>query len=426
MGDYMPNYKRKKVKKSLFRKKRHVDTEDFVVETFNKNESDIVPKERIKLLKGSKLKRKKALNFSLVFVAVVCVITVILSCVLPVGIYENFVNYTALIGHGKYPQDISGTTTLNCVDNGSYYYVLSDTSIIAYSNKGKMVLNDLHGFSNPVISVSQTRVIVYDQGGKSAYIYNLGGRIHTYESEYDIITANIGRDGTVAFATHSDKYTSVLNVYDKNFEHVFTWNSAKDIINNVLINEKGNRVAVTTINVASGQYVSKMNILSFNSADPLFSMDLDGSLALALTNTGKGISVICNDKYKYVNWSKFNTNNISVFGEINIFRKTKNGLLLVLNRANNRADNTIILISKSGKQYKEFQINSLITDIQYSKGRIYYLSDTNLVILDDDGNVLRKGTCSYGTERFSIIASNSIATICDRKISKIDIQKGEN
>lgn len=424
----MADYKRKKVKKTFTtRKKSHEVKNDIVMKQKTKKSVEpIVPQEDIKVVRGSKYNRKLRNKFLLSVIVVLAVIYLVFSIILPVSVYENILNITSLMGHGKYPIDVSGSTIINTISNGQYYYVLTDTSIIACSNSGKIVVNELHGFSNPILSISETRAIVYDQGGKNLYVYNLGGKIHTLETKHEIITASISKNGDMAVATHSDSYTSVVNVYDKNLKNIFTWNSAKDIVNNVLVNNTGNRLAVTTFNAVSGQYSSKMMIFGFESADPLHTIDLDNSIALSLINTGKGISVITSNKYKFVHWNKFTTNDLTVSGEINLVRKHDNGLLLVFNRANDRSDNTVVLLSKKGIKSKEFKINSLITDIQYAKGRVYCISDTLVNILDSDGNVLRYGDCVYGTQKISVISSNTVAAISDTQITKTDIEKGAN
>ncbi len=422
----MPDYKRKKVKKSLSRKKNRVDSDEIIMKPAKKRANSVIPQDDIKVIKGSSLKRKIKIRFFISVLAIVSAFFILLSFILPVSVYENIVNISALTGYGKYPLDVNGADIIDTVSNGSYYYVLTDTAITAYSNAGKLIFNDYHGLANPVISVSSTRAIVYDQGGKLLYVYNLSGKIYSYTAENEIITANISRNGTFAVSTHSDSYTSVVNIYDKNFKEIYTWNSAKDIINNVLLNSKGNRLAVTSLNAITGQFNSKMYILNFESANPLFTLELENSVALSITNLGKGIAIVSNDKYNFVHWSKFNTNEIKVSGETNLVRKGDTGLLLVINRANDRSDNTVVLVNKSGEKAKEFKINSMISDIQYSKGRVYYINDTNIHILDNDGNVLREGSCNYGVERFNVVAPNSIATIDDNIISRIDIQKGVN
>ncbi len=420
----MADYKRKKVKKGFVPKKRRENIDIEMKSKSKKRIEHVVPQDDIKVVRGARYSRKIKNKFLISAAAIIAVIYLFFSLILPVSVYENIVNVTALMGHGKYPIDISGSTIINTISNGGYYYVLTDTSIAAYSNSGKTVINDTHGFSNPILSVSETRAIVYDQGGKTIHIYNLGGKINSIQTKDDIITANISRSGAIAVATHSDSYTSVVSVYDKNLKQIYVWNSAKDIVNNVLVNPSGKHLAISTINASSGQYNSKMLILNFDSADPLHTMELGNSIVLSLINTGKGVSVITSDKYKYIHWSKFNTNEITSSGEINLVRNNDKGLLLVFNRANDRSDNTVVLVSQKGVKTKEFKINNLITDIQYANGRVYYNSDTLVNILDDDGNVLRYGDCVYGTKKIAVISSNIIAALTDTQITKTDIEKG--
>ena len=422
----MPDYKRKKFKRTSKRKKNHSNYDNTITMTNKKqNNVSIVPEDDIKVVRGKKYKRKQQTKIFVCVIAFVCLLCIILSTILPGGLYENAINYSSVIGHGSYPTGISGGTVLNTVSCGTYYYVLTDTNITAYANSGKIVFDELHGFSNPIISVSSTRALVYDQGGKSIYIYNLSGKIYTLQTVKEIITASISKNGDFAVATNSDSYASVATVYNNNYKEIFTWNSAKEIITNVLVNPSGNRLAVSTLDVVSGQYSSKVSVFGFDSADPLHTLDLGSSMALAIKNTGKGISVVCNDKYKFLHWSKFTTNELSVSGEINSFRNSKNGIMLTVNRANDRSDNTVILISKKGEKLSEFKINSSITDIQYNNGRVYSVCDTSVNIYDKNGNILKKGVCDYGTQKFAVIGANSIATVSDTEITKINIQEGE-
>lgn len=422
----MPEYKRKKVRKGFnAKKKRTSKSNDIIMSNFREKEKNVLPGNDIKVVRGAKLKQKHRTKIMITAISVICVACLFLSLVLPVSLSENVVNFFAVLGHGSYPSNISGSTVINTVSNSSYYYILSDTNVMAYTNGGKKIFSELHGFSNPVISVSSTRALVFDQGGKNLRIYNLSGEINSFETKNEIITANITRSGDFAVVTHSDSYTSTVNIYDKNCKHVYTWNSAKDIVNNVLLNSAGDKVAVSTLNAVSGQYASKVLILDFKSADPLYSLDLDTSLVISLQNTGKGVSVITNDKYKFITWSKFNTTEIESSGEINICRTDKKGTLLVFNRANDRSDNTVILVSNKGKKISEFKINGIITDISYNKNRVYYISDNMAHIFDKKGSLLRSALCDYGAIKFSVIGSNSLAVITDSQIMKVNIEKGE-
>ncbi len=424
----MSEYKRKKVKRPLKRKKTHRSVEK-PIEMANKNKpTGIVPEEEIKVIRGKKFKRGRIGKIFAIIASVILIVCVVLSFVLPVSLYENLVNWVSLIGNGSYPISISGSEVISSVSNGSYYYILTDTNIAAYSNNGKIIFDELHGFSNPVMSVSETRALVYDQGGKNVYIYNLGGLLHTLETQNDILSASISRNGDFAVSTHSEKFASTVNVYNKNNKKIYSWNSAYDLIVNVLVDTKGKKLALTTLDVSSAQYDNKFLILEINSdsADPIYTFDLKTSIPYSLANTGKGISLVCNDKYKYISWSDYSTNDIEFSGEINNFKNTKNGFVFTYSLSNNQNDNKVVLISKKGEKISEFNINSSITDIQLSKGRIYFINDSTVTIFDKDGKLLRNGNCNYGVKKFAVLSSNSIAAISDNEITTCDIEKEDD
>lgn len=420
----VPDYKRKKFRKNS-RKKPLKTKSEINVAMHSSDKKRLVPENNIKVVRGTKLKRKRITNIIVCVVAILCAVSIFLSIILPVSLYENIINTVALIGHGSYPTDINGSSVVDTVSNGSYYYVLSDTNITAYNNSGKKIFSEMHGFSNPIMRISSTRAIVFDQGGKNLFVYNLSGCINSVETKNEIINADISSSGNFAIVTDSESYTSSVFVYDKNCNSIYTWNSAKDIVNNVLLNSSGDKIAVSTLNSVSGQYDSKVLILNFKSADALYTLNLGSSVVLSLLNTGNGLSVVTNDLYKYIHWSKFTVNEIAVSGEINLCRNSKNGVLLVMNLANNRSDNTVMIVSKKGEMLSQFKINSLITDIAYTKNRVYYISDNKVNIVDKNGNLLRDGICDYGIVRFCVISSNSLATISDKQIIKLNIENGE-
>ena len=120
---------------------------------------------------------------------------------------------------------------------------------------------------------------------------------------------------------------------------------------------------------------------------------------------------------------KDSTTNIDVSGQINKFRNTNKGALFAYSLANNQSDNTVVLISKKGEKLCEFSIKGAITDIQYSRGRIYCISDMMVSIFDTDGNLLRSGNCDFGVRKFAVLSSNSIAAISDTDIVLTEIEK---
>ncbi len=422
----MPDYKRKKVKKSFLNKKKHKNAQqmnNIVMHNSSKKQPLVPSDDNIKVVRGAKLKRKRRLTLIASIAAFLVTLFIVLSIVLPVSVSENLVNLFAQAGQGSYPIKTSGTEILNTASCGSYYYLLTDTNISVYSNGGKIIFSEQHGFENPIITVSETRALVFDQGGTEIQIYNLSGKIHSLKTENCIINADISRSGGFAVVTDSADYTSTVDVYNKKFNKIYTWNSAKNFINNIVLSSNGKKLAVSTLNATSGDFTTKVLIFNFESADPLHTIDLDNSIVLSFFDNNNGFSIITSDKYRYVDWSDFKTKEISSDGQIEVCRDSANGVLLVFNRTNDRSDNNVVLISNKGEKISEFNINTIITDIRFEKGRIYYVSDSVIYILDNKGNVLRKNATAYGTEQFAVTGTNSIAAVTTSEIIKTEIEK---
>ncbi len=417
----MPEYKRKKVRKAPRDKNRQVNKvrdDDIIMKPSSKGINDDAP---IRVVKGRKLRNKRRARVALITVAALVAIVTVLNFLLPVSIAENITTTIALMGTGSYPIDITGVETLNTVSKGSYYYVLSDTNIHAFTNGGKRIYDEAHGFYSPILVTSQTRALVFDQGGNTVNIYNLGGLVKKVQTEKAIINAAISRSGTFAIVTESDDYTAVVTVYNKNFDVVYEWNSAKDIVNCVTISPNGKKIALSTLNASGGKFTSKVIVLGFDSADPLHTLDLQENAVLYLTDSGKGFNVVTHNSYRFVNWSKYTTSEISDSGEIDIFRQTPSGVVIVFNRVNDKSDNTVIAVSNKGKKTAHFNINGIISDIKFTRGHIYCISDTMVNLYDKEGNLLRSGKCGYGVVRFSAISEYALAIITDSDIQKTEL-----
>ena len=423
----MPEYKRKKIHTSRRRpKKPEVNTpmDDIPVYKSNKRKPDITHDDSIRVVRGKKGERRKKFYAACAFIVSVALLLAILSFTLPVGVIESARNLILPLGAGSYPADLSGGAVVNCVPKDNYYYVLTDTSIMAFSNGGKKIFSYVHGFTSPIIATSQTRAILFDQGKNTAVIYNLFGVVDRIESKDPIITADISKNGEYALVTKSDSYASCVKVYNRRGKSVYSINFAKDIVNNVDIASSGKKIAVSTLNAEGGKIVSSVRVYSFNSANPDFKLDLDEDMVYDIENTGSGFLVTTHNKTRYIKWFKYTVSENSYDGEIASVRYSDSGIMLVYNRTNDKSDNQAVLFTNSGKKISEFKIKDVIHDIRFSRGRVYVMSDNKITILDKHGEVLRSDSCSFGGVRLAVIGANTVCILSDSDIQKAVIKEG--
>ena len=273
----MPDYKKKKVSNKLSRKRSNrihdsrskkeqinIDFNDYDVEMTDSIASKKKKQDSIKVVKGKRLERQRKFKIFLVAVALIVVTYLILTFTLPVSVGENIENFTATFGTGDYPIEIYGTDVLDSHSKGLYYYVLTDTNLSAFSNSGKEIYTYSHGYENPVLKSSETRALIFSQGGNSLEIYNLSKKIKEYQPKNPIITADICRNGSYAVATYSDSYATSVKVFDKNNKVLFKWNSAKDTVNALTLSPNGRYLVVSTFNANDGNLNSKISVFKDN------------------------------------------------------------------------------------------------------------------------------------------------------------------
>lgn len=378
---------------------------------------------QMRVVQGKKLKIQQQFKAGLSTVAIIILIAVILEALLPSGIFETIANGFTLIGKGGYPISLESSATNNVISKGSYYYLLTNNSIEGYSAAGKKTFSYAHGFENPVLKISKKRAMVFEQGGKRALIFSIRGLDKSVEIEEKIKNAAIGDDGTYAFITAITGYAAQVCVYDESGEKVYTWLSAKELVNNVAIAPSGKKIAVSTITSSVSNYNSKVYVLNFKSSSPEYEKSYDDTVVYTLDTSFKGgFSVLTANEYNFIRWSNFKITQYTNEYNTSMLRVGNTGIAVLYNRESNKTDNRIAIFSKNGKLKREIKYKGLIDDFALKNNHIYGVSDTNAFILSKDGSYLRQGECGFGVVRVCPIGQNSLAIFTDNSIDKIKLE----
>ena len=426
----MPDYKKRKHNK-LFsapakvqksRIKSETQSEDIKMSPSKRSE-DESNSSGMKVVKGRKFENKRRFKAFAVAVSAILIVVLLFQIILPAGIIEGISSAIALVGTGSYPIELGGTETVNTVSRGSYYYVLSNTDIVAFNNSGKSLFSFTHGYENPVLKVSATRAMVFEQGGNEALIFDLKGLKTTAKTEKSIITGAVSDSGRYALVTLSDKYASAVTVYDKKDNAVYEWYSAENTVNNVAVSPNGKKIAVSSFNANSGQFNSTLSVLNFKSADPEFSETFNNLLIYNIDSSFKsGFTVITENNIKFIKWHKYKQETYKNDYSASVFRTGPNGCVAVFNRESDKTDNRIAVFSKSGKLTAEFNYKGIVSDIAVRGNHIYCMSDTEIFLLDKSGKVLRSASCGFGAVRLNVASTNSVIVLTDNKIEKLGLE----
>ncbi len=381
-----PKKKKKNTLKRFFKNIKKIS-----LETFKNDSNDIKSenKTNLELVKGN---RKKKLTQRIVLYSIICavIITVlVINFLTPTGLIEKMQNDYATSGNGEYPVNIYAQNPDEFISNGDVSLLLNGTYLEVYNKKGKLVNAASHGMFEPQIKVSQARFLLFDRDRYSVKIYNYSNELYERTFDKNIICADIGRDGTYAVVTTSDTHNNTVTVYNKKNDLVYTWNSADNYCIDVAVSDDGDSIAVCLVDALSGSYLSKVYILQYDSATPVWKGEFNTFLS-SISSVNKEYFLITGVDSSYtVNW-KGGYNEVDLSGEIRYYSVDFSGYSsFCYGREDNEYENNIVIIGEDGSKLSEFKVFAPVSDIDINETRVAVLSSDTVFVYDFEGSLLK-------------------------------------
>lgn len=336
---------------------------------------------KLKVVSGTRHKRKIINIVSCALVAAIIIIVIIINVLSPTGIIELMQNGYAAMGSGSYPVNIYSQNALSFDTNGDVLCLVNASYFEVYNDSGKLIQAVSHGMSNPRIEASEARFLLFDRERYSVKLYNYSDELYERSFENVIVSAAIGRDGTYAVVTNSNSYLNTVYVFDKDNELVYTWNSANYYVADVAVAEDGDRIAVCLVGAENGAFVSKVYCLEFDSATPVNSFSFDILVSSIMPVNDNYFMVNSTDSAYILKWDKASSEQLFISNAVRCYAQNYDGYsCIAYGRENNEQINSICVIDQSGKVKTTFSFNSRILDISISEDRVAVLSDNAVYV----------------------------------------------
>ena len=238
--------------------------------------------------------------------------------------------------------------------------LLTDTAVDYIDGDGNLLSSNAHLYSQPVIKVNDSTVLVYDRGGTSFRIERKGEIYNTYDVAGPIITASIGKKNNYCYVMNSEGgFQSHLFVYSYQGKKQFEWGSASDYCVSTALSDNGKNIAVALVGVDNGEYYSKITFFNFRKNEPVYTVKFPDCTVFGLdfisnkkvaALTDNGIFVINNDG-QYEKVCDYTHSEI----KHSSFLKSKLNAMVIANHGNEKDTDIIVL----NKKYEElFRVNS--------------------------------------------------------------------
>lgn len=206
------------------------------------------------------------------------------------------------LAEGEFPISIEGGASYNLLPLDNSIAVVDDSHFFVYNDNGKLIYSAQHTFSRPIMTAFNKKALLYDLGGKSFGLYSKYKNIYSKSTEEPILLARLGNNDIAAVVTKSEKYPSVLMVYDAAGKNIFNYRSVSRIID-VTFNSDSSGCYITSIGTRGGFIVSNILYYRFDKVDyddndnpvPVWQTDDLQTLALSVRRYGENNIILFGD-----------------------------------------------------------------------------------------------------------------------------------
>lgn len=365
-----------------------------------------VKKERQKKSKAKRTKKKGGLTVSLKTANKIKLISVILVILILVSIAaaqisgvtvsmasEGFRTMIAKIGSGGgFPYSLAGISASDLSVSGSDLILLDDSGVRVIDSTAKEISNIEHRYDHPVVEASSGRILLYDIGAKQFRVQSKTRVLFEKQTDYMILTAALGQDGSAAVATRADGAESMLTVYDKNHKEAFRWACAKEHIVSCDVSDNGKKYVAAVLGVDNGSVYSKVYVFEKNSTEPYASFEYkDSALTQVKFLDGDRLLVFGNNVCEIIDGKTVSEKiDVSVNTPSRLFVSDNNTAVLVLSKYSSTTQKIIKVYNKSGKEMFSAEVTGIVKSVSTDGKYTAVLTDSQVCIYNTKGEMTGK------------------------------------
>lgn len=421
----MAEYKKKKVTKKLpdTRVGRASAPEDIEMKSRTKGKRTASARPELTVVKGRKHEKRRSLMLIGFIIILLIAVYLIILAFHPVGVIEYFSSLYKTIGTGGgYDVPLGAQDISDCERKGDYYYLVTETDIKCINNNGKSISSVSHGFADPVCSTAETRYIVYGQGEKTVKAYSFDRELFARAFDEQIICTDICDSGVYAVATHANGYDSVVYVFDRNNKPLFEWYSSDGIVSSLRLTSDGKRLIVSAFTADQGQLNTYINVFDFSSADPEYRFTFQNEMIyrIYLLSNSRACAVSENSVH-FLNIKDGTVSSQTADYSNYIAESIDGGLVIVSNLAANSERNSVTVYNRKGGIDTQISLELPVNDIAVRNGSFYILSDSALIRMNRDGEILSTAEISFDTEHIVPISERYVACVNNSQIIKTEL-----
>lgn len=362
---------------------------------------------KMKVIMGGKLKRIGRFKKLIATVAVLLAVFITANLAIPVGLIDatgEFFAGLSATGSG-FPLEISSAVGKNISTVGSDIAVLCQSTLMLYKANGKQIYNRPHGYSNPAMSTSGYRTLVYDRGGKGYKIEKRGGTFIDSTAQNDIITAAIAENGAFALATRSGDYVCDVTAFDRKGRQKMQWHSSDRQVVALSLSSDGGYMGVGTLSGQNGKMVSSILIFRTNDGTVICDNSFENHTVVSIDFKGDTLVGVFESMLTSVSTRGVRTDFDLKSAKVSCFAQSSSAVAVTVEKYNDSSNNQLMLFDKKLAQIYTADIGAQAVSLSLAGNKAVVLSNERVISFNGKGQ--QKKSLEAGADARRIASSGA-------------------
>ena len=298
--------------------------------------------------------------------------------------------------------------------------VAGNGSVTVFTATGRQTVSETIQYHTPTAVGAGKYLLVYEMGGMQYSLYNSYTQIFSGKTDFPIYGAAASDSGMYALLTRSEAYTSVVSLYDSNFQLINRY-SKNGYVTDVAIHEKGERIAIPVTEAVNGILKTTLTIYEPRRSDSGVTVEMGNSLPLSCSFTKNGgVSLLSTDGVRFVSSSgKGLTERFFDGRSIVSASLGDHGAVIALRASDAMAENEVLVYGQSGEALLSHRTDELPEQITRAENGVFYLTREGVVRLDLKSGEASLYACHTDHKRLLAVGADEILLCSPQKADYI-------
>lgn len=262
-----------------------------------------------------------------------------------------------------------------------------DNVLSIFTPSGKQSMTDNFSMKNTRIEGSDGYVMVYEAGGYNFSLYNSFAKLYSSRAHMPIQLARVSDSGAFAIVSASDTHASLVRLYDRNF-NVKSEYGREDRVSCVAISRDGRQIAISSVGVSDGEYVSKVARYDVGKDKASFEVSFAGAFILDCSFADNGnLTLMLNNGVKMLSSDGKTVSKFDFEGRVPHRYDISDGECAVaFCKDSISGEYGVVHINEKGRISPERTANVKLEQIKLGRDCIYILGRDKIVRFDHASN----------------------------------------